>query len=223
MSGDKIHYITIATKPHPVLERIKSRVQENGEEVQILGLEENRVIGWESNQNFGVKLREVANYVNRSTLDPNDLLLFTDAYDVAYCGDLEEIKDRYLSFKKPIVFGCEKKCNPDPDRANEYADQSMEFPFLNSGMFIGRIWAIRICIANYQYNDGDDDQRFWTNQFFQKPHLIELDYTNQIFLNTVDIDMSFFLWTPDGAMYRTATPQFVHVNGPIKTMIDTLV
>jgi len=220
---ENLYYITIATKPHPVLDRIQSRVNQNGETIHVLGTHEDRIIGWESHQNFGVKLREVAQFINTSTLDPQDIILFTDAYDVAYCGDFGEIRDIYEKFSKPIVFGAEKQCNPDPDRASQYAHVQTEFPYLNSGMFIGRVWALRECIATYQYNDADDDQRYWTTRFFERPDLIELDYENQLFLNTVDIDMRLFVWTGEDAIYKSAMPQFVHVNGPVKTMIDTLV
>ena len=40
-----LHYITIATKPHEVLDNIKQKIQQNGEHITILGEEENRYIG----------------------------------------------------------------------------------------------------------------------------------------------------------------------------------
>ena len=57
----------------------------------------------------------------------------------------------------------------------------MQFPYLNSGMFIGSVKALRECMKEYQYNDNDDDQRFWTTQFFNRPDMIMLDYNNDIF------------------------------------------
>jgi hypothetical protein len=74
-----LHYITIATKPHPILELIKTRVEKQGENITILGLQENRNIGWNDRANFGVKLREVYNYIWNVDLDPDDIILFTDA------------------------------------------------------------------------------------------------------------------------------------------------
>jgi hypothetical protein len=120
-----------------------------------------------------------------------------------------------------FCFGCEKQCNPDPKRASEYKFTDTEFPYLNSGMFIGRVWALRKCILEYKYNDHDDDQRFWTTQFFEKPELIGLDYKNKLFLNTVDMDERFFHLdkTENIAIYRGADPLFVHVNGPDKKSI----
>jgi hypothetical protein len=218
-----LHYITVATKPHHILDKIKEKVQQNGETILVLGLEENRTIGWEGQQNFGVKLREVSQFLRNPALESDDIVLFTDAYDVVYCGTLEEIKTRFLSMNKPIIFGAEKYCNPDPNRAIKYKVTETEFPFLNSGMFIGRVWALRECIENYQYNDKDDDQRYWTTQFFQHPELIGLDYENTLFLNTVSMDEKYFFLDKRDyvAIYKSATPQFVHVNGPVKTDLYT--
>jgi len=220
MSTDRLFYITIATKPHKVLDKIITNVKKNKEDIEVLGLSENRLIGWEGHQNFGVKLRELYNYVNRSTLDPNDIVLFTDAYDVAYLGDQKEILRRYKMFSKPIVFGAERSCHPDPDRAKDYKFMDTEFPFLNSGMIIGRVGALRQCMKGYQYDDRHDDQRFWTTVFFDNPDKIELDYENLLFLNAADIDLEDFDWNKKTVWYKRRNPLFVHINGPDKTMIE---
>jgi hypothetical protein len=218
----KLYYITIATKPHKVLDKIKSTVEKNGEEIITLGLQENRVIGWEGSSNFGVKLREVADFIRRPNLKENDLVLFTDAYDVAYCGTQKEILRRYLTFKKPIVFGCEKGCHPDQARWVEYPSTENEFPYLNSGLFIGRVKELRECMSDYYYNDGHDDQRFWTIKFLENQDKMELDYENYIFLNTVDMELDKFTYYPEHntAYYKWRNPLFVHINGPVKTMIE---
>jgi hypothetical protein len=217
----KFYYITVATKPNHVLDKIKERIEKNKEQLIVLGGQEDRLIGWEGNQNFGVKLREVSDFLKSPFLDKDDIVLFTDAYDVIYCGTKKEVIEKYLEIDHPIVFGCEKQCNPDPKRASEYKFTDTEFPYLNSGMFIGRVWALRKCILNYKYNDNDDDQRFWTTQFFENPHLITLDYNNNLFLKTVDMDeRNYYMDTTDYiAVYRGENPLFVHINGPDKTPI----
>jgi len=230
MTETNLYYITVATKPHQVLDKLKEKVKKNNEKIEILGTQENRAIGWEGHQNFGVKLREVSNYLKNPDLNKNDIILFTDAYDVVYCGNLDQIRRRFLTFDKPIIFGAEKQCNPDPHRAREYKhtdnnndnNNSPEFPYLNSGMFIGRVWALRDCILNYQYNDKDDDQRYWTTCFLENPDLIGLDYKNQLFLNTVDMKTLFFHMDRNNeiAIYKSANPLFIHVNGPNKKELN---
>lgn len=218
-----IYYITISTRPHHILDILKQKVANNCETITVLGETENRRIGWEGSQNFGLKLKEVAKFVNRLNIDDNDVVLFTDAYDVAYYGDLDEIYDRFLEFKKPIVFGCEKYCNPDPHLAEQYKNRDYEFPYLNSGMFIGYVWALRLCISDYAYEDRDDDQRYWTNQYLNvHPELFALDYMNRLFLNTVDINMDKFEFNGEIVKYKRRRPMFVHVNGPDKRLIDDI-
>lgn len=220
MSTDRLFYITIATKPHRVLDKIIANVKKNKEEIEVLGLSENRLIGWEGHQNFGVKLRELYNYVNRPKLEPNDIVLFTDAYDVAYLGDQKEILRRYKMFSKPIIFGAERSCHPDPIKAKDYKFLDTEFPFLNSGMIIGRVGALRQCMKGYQFDDRHDDQRFWTTVFFENPALIELDHENLLFLNAADIDLEDFDWNKKTVWYKRRNPLFVHINGPDKSMIE---
>jgi hypothetical protein len=218
MSKPKLHYITIATKPNENLDLfIKKRLTRQGEQITILGEKENRNIGWLATANFGVKIKEVYYYIWGAKLHENDIVLFTDAYDVVYCGNQEQLIERYLEFGKPIIFGAEKYCNPDPQRASEYAFKNLEFPYLNSGLYIGRVWALRECLLGYQYNDSDDDQRFWTSKFLSRPDLITLDYYNSIFLNTAGIPINTIKWDGHRASYNKYNPLFVHVNGPDKT------
>jgi hypothetical protein len=219
----EFYYITISTRPHHILDKLKEKVEKNGETIIVLGEKERRFIGWEGSQNFGLKLKEVSIFINRTMLNDNDIVLFTDAYDVAYFGNREEVISRFREFNKPIVFGCERYCNPDPNLSVNYKDIYHEFCYLNSGMFIGYVWALRKCISEYVYEDRDDDQRYWTNQFLNvNPELFALDYLNRLFLNTVDIDMSKFTVSEGIARYKGRCPMFVHVNGPDKRLIDEI-
>jgi hypothetical protein len=216
MGEQKIHYITIATKPHTILDLIKSRIAKQSETITILGEKENRYIGWQGTGNFGIKLKEVKDFLFHENLGENDIILFTDAYDVIYCGNFHEILNRYIKFEKPIVFGCEMFCNPDPKQEVHYKVRDKEFPYLNSGLFIGRVWALRKCMEKYKYNDKHDDQLFWTLQFFHSG-LIELDYSNSLFLNTCGIDIRSIVWNGEQGTYNGANPLFIHVNGPDKS------
>jgi len=218
----QIHYITVATIPHPILDTIKQQIAMNHETIHVLGCNENRKIGWDAHGNFGLKLREVHDFLFRTNIRPRDIIVFTDAYDVAYTGKLTQVVDRFRRFSTPIVFGCEKYCNPDPEERSKYPYTDSEFPFLNSGLFVGEAWALRHSMSGYVYLDKHDDQRFWTQAFFQHPDLISLDYNNELFLNTVDIDMKYFSWDGEHATYKDKKPLFIHVNGPNKQLIFTM-
>ena len=65
------YYITVATKPHIILNNIIKTVQKNDEEIHVLGLQENRSIGWNAKGNFGLKLREVKQFLENPKLNNN--------------------------------------------------------------------------------------------------------------------------------------------------------
>jgi len=222
----RFYYITVATKPHPVLDVLKQTVASKGEMLTVLGMKEDRDIGWYFSGNFGVKLREVYDFIFDDDRSPNDIVLFTDAYDVYYCGNLETLLERYREFGKPIVFGAEVYCSPIPARAADYpaADKTHFFPYLNSGMFIGRVDALRACMRDYQYKDAQDDQIFWTDQYLAHPDLITLDHENRLFLNCVALDeREILVHDGDQVTFRGATPQLVHANGGDKYYLDPMV
>jgi hypothetical protein len=214
------YYITVATKPHKVLDRLKQRLNRQGEEIIVLGSQEDRYIGWQSSGNFGIKLREVQTFLQRSELDENDIVLFTDAYDVLYYGDRYEILRRYLEFNVPIVFGSEMYCNPVPSYAEKYPFRDAAFPYLNSGLFIGRVGALRACMKDYMYEDKHDDQLFWTQVYLSNPNLISLDYHHSLFFNTAGTKETDVLLQDGKCYFYGADPLFVHVNGPDKGELD---
>ena len=223
----RFHYITVATKPHPVLSVIEKTVATKGEAVTVLGMQEQRDIGWASEEgkkgNFGVKLREVYDFINNTSLNPEDIVLFSDAYDVYYSGDKATILKRYAEFKSPIVFGAERFCWPDANRVYPPENLQHYFPYLNSGLFIGSVDALRKCMKNYKYDDKEDDQRFWTNQYMNHPELIKLDHKNHIFLNCAGTDKKeIIIDGGDHVTFRGATPQLVHANSSDKTYLDPL-
>lgn len=216
----KIHYVTIATKPHPILHNLQQKINTNNEILHILGQEEDRHIGWHANGNFGLKIKLVQDFLQNDELDNDDLLLFTDAYDVIYAGHFDTIIERFHMFNKPIIFGAETTCSPDPKMSVHYEIKNTTFPYLNSGLYIGKIHALRECINKYVYNDQHDDQLYWTHMFLQNKDKIELDYKNELFLNTYGIDIEEINISKNGVCYNGKNPLFLHVNGPNKSDLD---
>ena len=211
-----VYYITVATKQHPILQNIFKKINKNKEKMYVLGMHEDRFIGWNAKGNFGVKLKEVYHFLFQKDIIENAIVIFTDAYDVIYSGNQKNLVSKFLEMNSPIVFGCETTCNPDPDRHVDYTKKDVTFPYLNSGMFIGYVWALRKCMQHYVYDDSHDDQRFWTTEFLTKPHLIKLDYENELFLNTYGINLDEIIWLNEVCTYKGKNPTFIHVNGPNK-------
>ena len=218
---NKLYYITIATKPHIILEKIKQKVQENKEDIYVLGTQENRPIGWNAKGNFGIKLKEVKDFLLNQPLNNDDVILFTDAYDVIYCSNHSEILKNFYEFDHPIVFGAETECNPDPSQAIKYTIRDKEFSYLNSGLYIGYVWAIKQCILEYEYNDQHDDQLYWTLQYFKHPNLITLDYNNKLFLNTYNMNMDFYSYDGQKEIIKIEFLVLFYVNGPNKSELSS--
>jgi hypothetical protein len=224
-----IYYITVAIKPHPVLTHIEDSCHLHGNEVKILGLKQEDDISWRNKNNFGIKLREVYRFIHNPELNDSDIVLFSDAYSVAVIGNQAEIKRRFLMFQKPIVFSGEKICHPDKNLASKYnSPYGAEFPYLNSGLFIGRVWALRRCMAEYKLKDNEDDQSFWTNQYFKHRELIELDHHARLFLTSsglnektdIDWDHHKNLLTCN---LTHSHPLMLHVPGKDKTILYSVI
>jgi len=229
LNTDKLYLITVATKPHPVLEILVKNVKSKKENIEVLGLRDIPYsIGQDipGSRRLGLKLQEVHKFINRPYLKPDDIVLFTDAYDVYYCGDKQTILTKYLKMQKPIIFGSEKCCYPDDSKSKLYPFTNSPFPYLNSGLFIGRVDALRICMNNCEEEFIDDinDQLWWTNKFLDNQHLIGLDYDNKLFLNCVWLSEHDLSINKDKVtlIYNNSTPQFIHGNGPSKPLIDPL-
>jgi hypothetical protein len=142
--------------------------------------------------------------------------LYSDAYDVVFTGQKDTLLEKYLSFNRPIVFGAETDCSPDDWRKVEYSDEDnrVQFPYLNSGLFIGRIGALRNLMCGDSFSYYDDDQRYWTNKYLANGETIELDSKNMIFLTSIRrLNKSDIMLTASSFRYRHNMPQLVHANG----------
>lgn len=230
LEEEMLYYITISTKPNNILNVLVKNIEKKGETIEILG---QKHIPYEIGQDveggrrLKLKLDEVYNFIHRPYLKPNDIILFTDAYDVYYSGDKKTVLERFKKMNKPVVFGSEKCCYPDGGKAEYYPNNQTMFPYLNSGLFIGRVEALKECMKHYDselIEDNCNDQLWWTNKFLERQDLIELDYNNNLFLNCVWINEEYFKIDEDKLtlLYNNSTPQFIHGNGPSKELIFPL-
>jgi len=226
-NNSNFYYITVATKPHHVLDVLIKTVESKNESIEVLGCDKNCTLGGELHGNgrkFGVKLLEVYDFLKRDNLNDNDIVLFSDAYDVYYSGNKSIIIERFNKMNKPVVFGGEQCCYPDASKSCLYPNTNSPFRYLNSGLFIGRVHALRECMKDYIYIEDADDQLWWTNKFLERQDLIELDYTNQLFMNCLWLRDDDLIINEDKVVFnRTgSTPQLIHGNGPSKKFIEPL-
>jgi len=215
----KIFLMTVSTKNHKNLERWKKSAEINGFTPTILGLHENKqyndpLIG---SAKFGMKLRYLLEYLQKR--DYNDIILFTDAWDVIIIRDCSEILKTYKSFKKDIVFGGEKGfCLPDFWNYFKY-DFTKPFPFLNSGILIGKARTIKNLLEKYtnsNIQDSVDDQVLWRKIYLENKDKIAIDFNAKLILNTSLTSKKDYVYEDNIFTYKetNTNPSIIHAQGP---------
>ena len=215
----KINLITVSTKKHPNLKRWKESAEIHGFNPIILGLHEKKqyndpIIG---SAKFGMKLRYLIEYLKKR--EANDIILFTDAWDVIIIRDCSEILKTYKSFKKDIVFGGEKGfCLPDFWNYFKY-DFTKPFPFLNSGVMIGKAGTIKNLLEKYtekDIEDSVDDQVLWRKIYLKNKDKIAIDFNAKLILNTSLTSKKDYVYENNIFTYKETNtqPSIIHAQGP---------
>ena len=127
----------------------------------------------------GMKINLMKDYVK--DLHDNDIILFTDAYDVFYADNLETITERFLEFNKQIVFSGELFCWPHEQLASEFPDANTRFKYINSGTYIGRVKELKKLYSYEKIEHWDDDQLYVHKCFLYSDFDIAIDYECYIF------------------------------------------
>ncbi len=151
--------------------------------------------GWNSHR---LKDFHVQNYLK--TLDPDEIILFTDGYDTMFVSGEEEILKKYKAFGGTVVFSAETNCFPHEAHKIEYGIGETKFQYLNSGGYIGSVASLLklfdklelmvsagdISESSYQMSN----QFLWTKLYLLHRSEIRLDYhcnIFQTFVNRIDI------------------------------------
>ena len=127
----------------------------------------------------GMKINLMKDYVK--DLHDDDIILFTDAYDVFYADDLNTITERFLEFNKEIVFSGELFCYPHEQLASEFPDAHTRFKYINSGTYIGRVGELKKLYNHEKIEHWDDDQLYVHKCFLYGDFDIAIDYECYIF------------------------------------------
>lgn len=218
----KIFLATVSTKQHPNLERWKKSAIIHGFNPTILGLHEKKtykdpLIG---KGEFGMKVRYLFDYSKK--LKPNDIILFTDAWDVIIIGDCEKIYKDYKSFKRDIVFGGETIYGAIYDLSNIFNiykyDLSKAFPYLNAGVIIGKAGTLRELLKKYTEKDiadSLDDQILWRKIYLENKDKIAIDSQAKIILNTCLTSKKNYVYEDNIFTYKgtNTQPSIIHAQG----------
>ena len=182
--------ITVATDPQHYYHSMVESARRNNINITILGWGQK----W---QGFIWKLKLIKDKLK--FVDPNEIIMFIDAYDIIFLKDQNEIIKNFLSYKKNIVFGavCGNKSKLEKKVGDEIFYKKYNFPKkkscfdkLNSGCYIGyakNILDILNDICNLvDCNDEKIDDQVVMSKYYSENYdkkKIELDYNVKLVYN----------------------------------------
>lgn len=210
----KLLIITVATNENELLERFNHSCNNYGLRCKILGLEKqwtggNMIDGPGGGMKLNLLKEELKNHLN------DEIILFTDSYDVIFLSDEKEIMDKFLTFNCDLVFSGEKQCWPDKKTEHFFKDQEGPYKYINSGGFIGRVKLIYDLI-NIEYSDTYDDQYLIHERYNLFKNRIKIDTSCKIFqtnaINSNDIEILHNNNSIKNTIYNTY-PSLYHGNG----------
>lgn len=120
--------------------------------------------------------------------DADQLIMFTDSYDVIFMSPLDDIVTKFRNTGARILFSAERYCWPEPELHSVYPTVGDgHVRFLNSGMFVGFAKDVYEIIDETRLKDTDDDQLYYTRVFLDEAvrakHKIKLDHKSKVFQN----------------------------------------
>lgn len=218
-----LRLVAVATSERSELTRLKQSATALGWTVDVLGLGDK----WEG---LGSKITYLTEYLK--DVPCNDLVLFLDAYDVMLLSTATEIRERFESFKRPIVIGAELGCAPDEGMKVLYPKpkRGQNFFYVNSGTYIGYANDIRDMLAEISADIADhhsftgaskhrlDDQRWFTRHYIRNQNSVAMDVDGVMFHTLHDVEPTQIQVVPErtGVVLSSITetqPCAIHGNG----------
>ncbi|XP_066261630.1 procollagen-lysine,2-oxoglutarate 5-dioxygenase [Euwallacea similis] len=228
---------TVATNETDGYQRYIDSAKRFGIEPIILGKGEKWKGGDMRRPGGGWKINLLKAALRQYKLDDEKIVLFTDAYDVIFLGQLGEIVRRFKALGARVLFGAEPYCWPNVELAPQYPEITKGQRFLNSGIYIGYLPEINNILSKVHIEDSADDQLYFTQVYldkeFREKNKIQLDHLSEIFQNMngqTDILEIKTVENKDAGVEtyylkntETGTePLMVHGNGPSKLYLNYL-
>ena len=156
-----------------------------------------------------------------------DIVCFVDGYDVMQFGDLDEVREKFLSFGVDFVVGAETNCWPSPWMAHLFPPSTTKYRFPNIGTYCGYGWAVRKVLEWDVYRQAYDDQGYFHDFYLKNLGFAEmriaLDVHCVLFQQCTFVPWRDFAYDTAGRLYnaKCATqPCFFHFNGKSDLLRD---
>ena len=168
-------HITVTNKPHPGLDALKLSALRHNVQTRVLGMGSKTSIG-HGGYGFGLKLELLHQELKLLPMDT--IVLFTDAFDVLIQDSLDPIREWALAHPTKVLFAAETSKWPAKDLMYP-KPLSFPYPYLNSGVFAGRVEAV-LSLLQVPYTYLTDDQEYYTRQLLSGDTIV-LDHRAQYF------------------------------------------
>jgi len=186
-------YTWCNSKDNHNLIRLNDSANMNGIAIESIGE------GRDINEGGGFNGKNLWLYEKVCELDENEIVVCTDAFDVIYLTNADEIKQKFLKMNAKIVYSADHRYAHQLPKYRSFFDEmakNKHFKYLNAGAMIGYAKNIKEMfevIFEYDYNSLDPrttcDQGFIGKYFIENPGKIKLDYDCEIFWT--DFDFSY--------------------------------
>ncbi|KAM6414638.1 procollagen-lysine,2-oxoglutarate 5-dioxygenase 2 isoform 2-T2 [Rhynochetos jubatus] len=230
--ADKLLVFTVATKETDGFHRFMQTAKHFNYTVKVLGKGEEWKGGELPNSiGGGQKVRLLKEGIE-SYADQEDLVvMFVECYDVIFAGGPEELLKKFQETNHKVVFAADGLIWPDKRLADKYPVVRSGKRFLNSGGFIGYAPYINRIVQQWNLQDNDDDQLFYTKIYVDPLARgrinITLDHKCTIFQTLNGAVDEVLLKFEEGkvrarnSVYDTL-PITIHGNGPTKIHLNYL-
>ena len=220
-TSKKLLILAVGTDMNHGLQRFIHSCKTYGLQYRILGLHQ-KWKGGNMAQGMGGGMK--INFLKTELLNLHEeqLIFFSDSYDVIMAANEDEIIENFHKFNTPLVFAAERSCWPDTNLKTQYPNTTSVYPYLNSGGFMGTVKDI-LDILQLPIQDSSDDQLYYSQAFLKNPKHISLDYKASIFqtlnFSRKDITINTSKGRVKNILYNTYPCQ-IHGNGDLSIKIQ---
>lgn len=164
----------------------------------------------------GLQDKLIAMKAKIESLPDDDVCCFIDAYDVIVNTNETRLLEAFNHYGAEILFGAETQLDPPIVPRSEYPESMSPFRFLNSGVYIGRVAALKRMFAWGDFL-GLNDQEYANRYFLAKreEHTLKLDGCCFMVLNMWTVPWNRLEFRDGYIMFNEIDvfPCFVHFNG----------
>jgi hypothetical protein len=202
-------HLTVSNKQHPGLDLLLASTSLlSNVQTRVLGIGNGTPIG-HGGAGFGLKLQLLQQELK--LLPPLQPVLFTDAWDVLLQGSVDPLLEWLKDNEGKVLFAAETTKWPNKDLLYP-VPLTFPFPYLNSGVFMGRAKDI-LSLLEKPFDAKTDDQGYYSEQFVLASNdKIVLDHEAKYFLCMHGIDKHDVHIVKGTLVYKDKVPKVIHLN-----------